>query len=1273
MAHVAWTAMVALLLWADGGIGQERVVRTFDGDEEPVRAGFCTTESVRPGAVGDGALRLVVPQNTDRFSVTFPLPDGLRDAASISLHVRAAEPIDQGVLYVRLIGADGFAEVPMPAIGTSWTRVGFAFAAFGRRNRFDPSKPVRFSLCGWRNAPGIDVSIDHVVLHAGADGWARDRVGPITFDDPMRTPYVAAHRSSVATSAVDGGGACLDWDVPTGAWPATLVLRPVPEDVGRFRALRLRLRASRQVRHGLCVALDTAAGGALYRYVVLDTEPAALEIPLAFFDRGDRADAGRVTQLSLHAYVGERGLAVRVSVDGVEWIPRVGPAAERSASIAFDRPESLGRLWCPDQPGALTFDADGPAAVWRPGPGRIDFASLHTRALPTDLRAYDRIALHASVDRSVQAGYYTAILRGPNGGEWLQSMPAIGEATTTVELPLDGFAAPGGGPRLDLSRVTELSIGRFEYDASRGSRSWGSGAAVRLRLQRLLAVEGARSGSAWTPAVQSRIDELATRGRDGAVVLSDLLEEFAGDPGVEVRRSIVSALATIGAAARGHLVEVLVDPSPRVAQDASAALRPMGTACAPFVPRLVALFEPDPERAHEVVHVLAIAGEAGVATLVRWLDAPARPVHRLALHGLDELDPTPAMIATFERHLASAEAWRADAAIEALAGAGEDARTILLRVGTDAETSDARRVAIVTAMIDAGETRVDAILSRLPVATRVAMIAGRVCHHGADADWRAAFASLLEDDDAAVRRAAIEAIEAKPELSEALSDTASRLFRSEDPHVRLLALRANPDAQLDRGTTILDRAMHDADSDVRVAAAQWITSRPQLATARLDALIGALDDEAAAVRHAAVVALGHVGAEPGVAEALERALAHDDFEVARAAYRARMAIEPSAADRPAVQAFVESDRWLRWRETRREELLAGLKAAEPEVRAGMALSLAELLGAEAVPDIERLLADDAPMVRERVLAILDDLGAPFDPAGVRRLLDDGSPHIRLLAARLLLPVDRAAAETAILALLYHADRSVCEFAMLTVGQYAIRAAAPKLVRLLKHEDSFVRYHAVTALGSVGAAADAPAVDALLRREAAAKSEVEPAALRTLAALDARRYRDRLLGYVRAEPDPGRHNDPRRIAARGLAPLRDPEARAVLVAAEDWDALVSYTAPDLAARLEAARFDRDAIAALPVRAVLDRIADRTSLEIRIESALPRGLLDAHFGGYFGLLPMRVSALAVLGSMNAYMGLPGTACFLLVDGEVRVVSPDTHRAWWRAQAERWKAGR
>jgi HEAT repeat protein len=183
----------------------------------------------------------------------------------------------------------------------------------------------------------------------------------------------------------------------------------------------------------------------------------------------------------------------------------------------------------------------------------------------------------------------------------------------------------------------------------------------------------------------------------------------------------------------------------------------------------------------------------------------------------------------------------------------------------------------------------------------------------------------------------------------------------------------------------------------------------------------------------------------------------------------------------------------------RPEVLRGLEGALRDeafaVRAAAATAIADIDGREALPALLRALDDDAPLVRQMVVAAVGEIAPPGDAEAIERLrraLSDKEPQVRFQAVIAFprLASSRGAALDALLQASHDDDAFVCHIALRMAEEMVFEASGLRderfLVRaraLLIHGPPMVRVASALLLARLleedGAAAHARAVHEVL--------------------------------------------------------------------------------------------------------------------------------------------------------------------------------------------------
>jgi HEAT repeat protein len=248
---------------------------------------------------------------------------------------------------------------------------------------------------------------------------------------------------------------------------------------------------------------------------------------------------------------------------------------------------------------------------------------------------------------------------------------------------------------------------------------------------------------------------------------------------------------------------------------------------------------------------------------------------------------------------------------------------------------------------------------------------------------------------------------------------------------------------------------------VRAAAARALAriKNPKSAAA----LRKALDDPYVPLRIGAMSALVALEDQQS-APLIAKQLSHEVPRVRRYALRSlRQLGNPSVADQVA--------------KTMRED-------PEPVVRATAVPTLADLIGVEAIPALEKQGSDPEAQVRLEIAGSLAGLGQPAAPV-LARFVEDSDPGVRTLAIEGLGQVG-GPAEVELLAKVLaekeNAGTQVRGAIAEALGAIAHESGLDVLVELASDEEPYVRQRAAIALGEVGGSEAKQRLEAMLKDE-----------------------------------------------------------------------------------------------------------------------------------------------------------------------------------------------
>jgi beta-lactamase regulating signal transducer with metallopeptidase domain len=217
--------------------------------------------------------------------------------------------------------------------------------------------------------------------------------------------------------------------------------------------------------------------------------------------------------------------------------------------------------------------------------------------------------------------------------------------------------------------------------------------------------------------------------------------------------------------------------------------------------------------------------------------------------------------------------------------------------------------------------------------------------------------------------------------------------------------------------------------------------------ATVHALLGALDDSVASVRHDAAYALGRLEAAGAVAE-----------------LGAHLRREPAADVR-------EMEAWALGRIESREGtpplVAVAQHDASEKVRAMAVWALGRIEDSSALPGLAAALRDASAEVRGRAAWAIGSIGAHRAPPALISLLGDRSAEVRVRAAWALGRIGDAAAAPRLAALLADSASEVRHAGIWALGQMEAPEAHQALLGALKNPDPDVRARAARALAGSG--------------------------------------------------------------------------------------------------------------------------------------------------------------------------------------------------------------
>jgi len=319
------------------------------------------------------------------------------------------------------------------------------------------------------------------------------------------------------------------------------------------------------------------------------------------------------------------------------------------------------------------------------------------------------------------------------------------------------------------------------------------------------------------------------------------------------------------------------------------------------------------------------------------------------------------------------------------------------------------------------------------------------------------------------------------------------------PEVRLAAVRslgvfADPDAV----AVLIDRVTGDGDERVRLAATKRVgkkglrlaandrSPRVRAAAAETCAVLQAKDmseelsrlvaDRDTRVRHAAVVALGQVGAGRDAGKVVE-VLRDDNPLIRRAGLRSLLSLDVRKAVAAARSAIEDRDAEVRavaievlsrgLGKNARDLLWPRLSDANRRVRRGASRALVESCGVAMGDGLVAALDSKKQNLRVECIWCLGELKYRAGLPALIAATSDPVPQVGQAAVIALGKLGDARASKRLCQLLHHADADVRAAACWSIGEIGDASALPEVLSLMRDKNGTVKRHAVVALGKIG--------------------------------------------------------------------------------------------------------------------------------------------------------------------------------------------------------------
>lgn len=560
------------------------------------------------------------------------------------------------------------------------------------------------------------------------------------------------------------------------------------------------------------------------------------------------------------------------------------------------------------------------------------------------------------------------------------------------------WAKPVADVAIDPVALTVETLRVLLYDPVR---------AVRLAAIRLLGRLGADAREATPDLVRQTTDPeesvraeavrtLGDLGGPNEVAVPALVELLRNEQVDHVRVATIEALGRFGAAAApaASLLTALVqDRDDDVRAAAAEALRRIGPLDGTVIPALVAgLTSPDNQVRIQAAEALGTIGPAAAEALPALVAAlrdgndtvrveVARALGRLGESAVAALPALAQALRDADFNVAAEVA----AALGAIGPAAGGALASLLKASRHPSPLVRTRVAEALAQVEAEPTSV------LPC-----------------------LVEMTHDEDDAVRAAALAGLSGKPGLEGPRREVFLAALEDESPDVRAVAVRelAGLGLPADERVERLLHAVDDVSDGVQVAAVEALAAEEPRPTV-IDRLCRLLTEDSPALQVATLKALGRFGPRAAqVVPALLQILQRAGTAVRAEALHAASRIAPRETLSLFLGGLHDNDDAVRRRasagllacpsipEEHIPTLTEALKDPDDHVRANVVAACVEkgLIRPEMYPLLAANLTEPDDALRLNALRGLQGAPLEFVEEMLPRLLADGNPQIRLLAA-----------------------------------------------------------------------------------------------------------------------------------------------------------------------------------------------------------------------------------------------------------------------------------
>jgi HEAT repeat protein len=583
--------------------------------------------------------------------------------------------------------------------------------------------------------------------------------------------------------------------------------------------------------------------------------------------------------------------------------------------------------------------------------------------------------------------------------------------------------------------------------------------------------------------------------------LANLCEKFAGTvmwgntDEHPYRAMIISSFANTRGAVEDSLItslsDLLTNPDPYARMSVVGALAIMGSECAVDM-LLQCIKDEDPiVQVHAAVCVGETRNERAIEILVTALHGDNLPLRAHAANALGHIGSEKA-IEPLRAALKDGERIVRGDAIEALKDIGTEAAAQALTVALQDEDGFLRQKAVLAIGEIGSEKFIDVLISCLKDDSSLHSYIAQALKQINPTKATLALEGILRSEDAHLRLIAVEVLkriatnEAIELLLSAAKDENSSVRKAVANSLNLVFFFSDINNDEDGNGLLhievnnrklavksLIAALQDEDAEVRAVAASSLTNYHDKSS--IPYLETALRDENKDVRANAARTLGFIGSKASVGPLL-RALTDEVSEVRAEAAAALGQLGSATPIDPLLNALHDEDESVRRRAVIAlgnigskgavEHLLNALQDEDYKMRACAAMALGQIGEECAFAPLLEMLSDGEAQVREHVVESLGRIGGERSLDALSIVLDDDGGHVRISATETIAKIGSEKSVELLAIALRDLDINVTKRAAQALGKIGSERAIKILIEALHHENHNTRSDAAEALAQI---------------------------------------------------------------------------------------------------------------------------------------------------------------------------------------------------------------